>query len=293
MLVAMDPIKVRRQINEMVAANEDLNAADDDGDTLFHKAVWNDQVDNVRLLLKYGADPLKRNKWGDTAFHYAASRGDLAIANLLLETGFDVDEKNEWGETALHMAATHGRQVYVEFLLDHHADVSTKTDKGNTPLLLAALFGYQSIIELLLAKRSDVESQNNQGDTALHLAVPHGRHLVRRLLNASNNVHHFVNIKNDAGETALFRAIRRASYGVVNLLLKNGAAVNVQNRLRHNTPLHEACSCGQADVVTSLVKHRAQLDARNVDGLTPNDVAKLSSRHACMTALKGVASAPD
>lgn len=56
-------------------------------------------------------------------------------------------------------------------------------------------------------------------------------------------------------------------------LLKRGADVNDENAYGR-TALHQAVKCSSEEVIAMLLLHGANMDARDVDGKTPLDIAE-------------------
>src|SRR5689334_1363712 len=99
--------------------------------------------DNVRTLLKQGADANAARGDGMTALHYAAQRGDADLAAMLIYAGANVSSVTRIGAyTPLHLASQSGSLPVVQALLKAGADVKARTNTtGVTPLHLAAEAG--------------------------------------------------------------------------------------------------------------------------------------------------------
>jgi len=67
--------------------------------TFLQLAVAEGDLGKVRLALRYGADPDRRNDWGEVALGYACSWGQLEAAKLLVDAGADVNIVEERAET--------------------------------------------------------------------------------------------------------------------------------------------------------------------------------------------------
>ena len=72
---------------------------------------------------------------------------------------------------------------------------------------------------------------------------------------------------------ALMLAARRNDVTELDRLLKSGVDINSKRDISGYTALHEAAVGGSADAVDFLVKHGANIDARDANGLTPLFVA--------------------
>jgi len=126
----------------------------EDGATPFLRAAQSGDVNLMKLLLEYGADPLISTKNGDTALMAASGIGwvegvtfewskkeNLEAVRLCLELGIDVNAADGDGRTALHGAAHKGRNDVVQLLVDHGARLDAK-DKGSRDTINGELLGY-------------------------------------------------------------------------------------------------------------------------------------------------------
>jgi hypothetical protein len=63
--------------------------------TFLQSAAANGDLEKVRLALRYGADPEKRNDAGEIALGYACSWGQFEAVKLLVESGVNVNAIEE------------------------------------------------------------------------------------------------------------------------------------------------------------------------------------------------------
>ena len=228
--------------------------------------------------------------------HQAAKDGNIKVVKQHLDAGTDVDAKDTNGWTPLHLAALNGQKETTEILIAEGADVNTG-DKI-TPLHYAAQYGEMEIVELLISKGADVNAKGDAGDTPLDWAIQLKRTEISDLLRkhggksgAEDSVHvaaavgnieavkkHLaagadVNAKNEDGGTPLLRAAWGGHKEIAELLIANGADVNVKSGRTATTPLHLAAYKGHKEVVELVIAKGADVNAKGDAGDTPLDWA--------------------
>ena len=120
------------------------------GATAFMLAAKSADVEVLRLLLEYGADPAIDTEDGITPLMAAAgiswaSNQDRASEAQVLEAvkliveelGADVNAVSDVGETAMHAAAYRGANSVVQYLFDQGAELDVVALDGRTPLRVA------------------------------------------------------------------------------------------------------------------------------------------------------------
>lgn len=122
---------------------------------------------------------------------------------------------------------------YVTKLLKNGVDVNAKNIyKCGSPLIDAYNQGHKKIVNLLIQYKADPNLQNKWGYTVLHLACKKkDLEAVRELLNANNNINLDIGTELE-GNTPLMIASMSGCGEIYNLLIKNGADVNLENKFR-------------------------------------------------------------
>ncbi|HXH25192.1 MAG TPA: ankyrin repeat domain-containing protein, partial [Vicinamibacterales bacterium] len=129
----------------------------EDGATPFIRAAQSSDTELMKLLLKYGADPLLKTNFNDTALTAAGGIGwvegvtyersraqNLETIRMLLELGLNPNDANNDGRTALMGAAMKGRTEVIQLLVDWGADLAQR-DYGSrdTDKLASAAAGHR------------------------------------------------------------------------------------------------------------------------------------------------------
>jgi upstream activation factor subunit UAF30 len=130
--------------------------------------------------------------------------------------------------------------------------VFSKDREGRTPLHYAVSNTSPSIMEFLLASKAEVNAQCNRGFTPLHLAAANGGKAAAELLLAN---HADANAKGIFARTPLHVAVEFCKKDVVELLLANKADVNAADTHDGMTPLKEAESMKNPELVALLRRH--------------------------------------
>ena len=111
--------------------------------------------------------------------------------------------------------------------------------------------------------------------TDLHLAIEKWDVVdVIQLINGEGAAD--IGARDAAGVTPLHIAARCNRYGIAEVLIEKGVAVNVKNKMG-NTPLHWAAVHNACETAEALVLGGADIDIENEQGATPLDVAEAKS----------------
>ncbi len=136
------------------------------GATPFFLAASFGDLDNMRILVDGGADPMLTTNDGTTALMVAAGAdyvdgqdkygrrwfGDnlplqhsaLEAMKLCLELGLDVGATNDYDQTVLHGAVYLGGTLLVPFLVERGADINAINRRGQTAWMIAVEGEYRS-----------------------------------------------------------------------------------------------------------------------------------------------------
>src|SRR6201985_589528 len=86
---------------KMIAAGTDVNAAQGDGTTPLHWAVYKVDADLARALLERGAKPDVINKYGSSPLAEAVKVANPRLVKMLLDAGSNAEVPNQDGQTAM------------------------------------------------------------------------------------------------------------------------------------------------------------------------------------------------
>ena len=190
------------QVRVLLREGADVNAAQGDGMTALHWASELGLVEMVDVLIHGGAnlEAVTRNG-GYTPLHLASRTGSAEVMVSLLEAGSKVDARTTTsGSTPLHLAAASGSVDVVRALLDQGVVLNTaEFEWGQTPLMFAASKGRLGVVELLLARGADASVTTRVVDIPLKSAVD------RAARQARNRVLEAFRIQ-EGGESGVWRA---------------------------------------------------------------------------------------
>lgn len=134
----------------------------------------------------------------------------------------------------------------------------------------AAADGNLLRVETFLGQGINIQASDARGITALHLATKHGHQNVAALLLKQGAA---VNPESQDGITPLSIAVQEGRRDMVALLLAKGARVNEQVQIGGTTLLHVAAYRGDQEIVSLLLQHGADKQARMTSGERPVDLA--------------------
>ncbi|XP_076862702.1 palmitoyltransferase ZDHHC17 isoform X2 [Brachyhypopomus gauderio] len=204
------------------------------------KATQYGIYERCRELVEAGYDVRQPDKENVTLLHWAAINNRLDLVKYYISKGAVVDQLGgDLNSTPLHWATRQGHLSMVVQLMKYGADPSLIDGEGCSCVHLAAQFGHTSIVAYLIAKGQDVDMMDQNGMTPL-----------------------------------MWAAYRTHSVDPTRLLLTFNVSVNLGDKYHKNTALHWAVLAGNTTVISLLLESCANVDAQNIKGETPLDLAK-------------------
>jgi ankyrin repeat protein len=198
-----------------------------DKDEALRNAAAAGQLDSVRALIAYGADP----NFDPTQLVPTAA--DTPVGNALIN------------------AVASGNLDMVREILRYHPNVNARDAQGRTALFAVRdslvttnVSDRLECVRLLVAAGADVNARDNSGNTPLHFAKT--AEMAEELLRLGADV----NARNNVGETPIFTTLERA----IPVLFQHGADPTVRNN-KGQTALEK--------VPTTQLNVKLRLDALN------------------------------
>jgi quinoprotein dehydrogenase-associated probable ABC transporter substrate-binding protein len=208
---------------------------------------------------------------------------DAERVRYLLDHGVDVNGSFGDGYTPLVNATRFGFSDLVDLLLDHKADVNLADLSHWTPLMYAAWTDSDATVKRLVAKGAQLESGDADGLTALGIAAQNMKtHALAALLEAGADVNRPVG---KADYTPLMLAAMSGSVETAQALIKHGADVNAKNA-GGITPLMVVAANNAVHVGSLLLDAGADPAVRSQDGRTALMIAKANNSDAVLKLLQ-------
>ena len=266
----------------------EVNRRDKRNETPLHLAIRWVQFKLAGALLEHGADSNAVNNQRKTPFHElsqseALFEGDiLNLAPLLLKHGAEVNRRDGSNEAPLHLAIQSNRFRLAKFLLENGADPNVENNKGMTPLQMLSQCDMNldvkdkgiilNLLLLLLEHGADVNKRDWANNAPLHLAIQGYRFMIAETLLERGAG---ASVENNKGETPLHILSQSdiKDEGIILnfallLLTNHGAEVNKQDKDK-DTPLHLAIRRNRSRLAGILLKHGANANVVNNEGMTP------------------------
>jgi ankyrin repeat protein len=244
-------------VKHLVEAGADVNLGDPKGVTPLIMAATNFNFDVAAYLLSKGANPNKWDYWGRTALYAAVDLNTLPHGGWPDRPSADETTPRQLAELLLAAGANPNLQLklmppYRSVKDDRGADGLLHI--GTTPLLRAAKAMDVPMIRLLLAHGALADLPTARGVTPLMAAAGLGSTAI------------------DTRGYYDTDDVQQRSIESVRLLLAAGADVNRKDG-GGQTAVHGAARWGWTEVVPFLAANKADVYAKDVQGLTPLDLA--------------------
>lgn len=202
----------------------------------------------------------------------ATQFGILERCKELVDAGYDVRQPDKENVTLLHWAAINNRSELIMYFISKGAIIDQLGgDLNSTPLHWAIRQGHLPTVIQLMRYGADPSIADGEGYRALHLAILFQHMAIAAYLMAKGQE---VDGPDCNGQTPLMLAAQKIiGPDPTNFLVKNNASVSAVDKVNRNTPLHCAVLAGNVDAAHILLEAGASVDAENVNGHTPLDLA--------------------
>lgn len=270
-------------IKFLLESTHDVDARDNHGRTPLWYAVEGGFPWIAQSLLRKNANPIVEDLSRWSPLLVAVETGNMAMAKLLLGS-LQGKESSFEKQKALLIAARAGDEAVFRLLLDEGASPSYQSWEDSDPkarfarlpfphewsmertvLSLVAETGQRSIFDSLVSSGTDVDLKDEDGQTPLFRAVRRGREaIVKELLERGANP----NAIDGSGDTPLFYAVRKGSRTITTELLWYGGSLEHRNN-NQETPLFFAVRCGHESIVEELLERGADPNSVDDRGATP------------------------
>jgi hypothetical protein len=164
----------------LLKKGQQINVADERGETAVHKATKRGLTTFVAELIKYGAVPDHADMDGVTPVMIAVQFGNAELVAVFISLGERVNFANVTrdGATLLHTGAYYGHEEIIRTLLTIKpvsSLIEAIDTNGRTPLQIAAFRSSRDICALLVSAGADFAVRDKRGNDCSTLATKLGR----------------------------------------------------------------------------------------------------------------------
>ncbi|GIY29024.1 uncharacterized protein CDAR_557801 [Caerostris darwini] len=254
-----------------------------EGFVALHLAALQDDVEAVKFLKDKGCNLDVKSKSGYSALHLAAQRNNKEVTEYLIEQNINKHAIDNKRHTALYYATEKHHEEIVKIIIRNESFV-TGRESIKEALFSAVSHGYENILKILLKHlKTNVKTTNSgaiissilfeDDETLLHLAVRSGHRYSIVELSIYSDLKEYINTKSSKGFTPLHIAASEGYEDIIELLLDNGAKVNIEDD-EQRIPVELAIIKGHTPTVKILVNKENLTDEYMVFNILLNTAAK-------------------
>lgn len=167
-VIGLIPLDLEEQLRVSAAA---VNDRDRLGRTPLHYAAFLGDLSNMRILMKYDANPSIADNENAVPLHQATYRGHLDAVSLLIERGVNIDVMDDINGSPLHHVANSAwikdPNPLLKLLIYAGAKVDFRDNSGRTPFMDAMDSGNMKTARAFLENGADINAVCENGQSAL------------------------------------------------------------------------------------------------------------------------------
>lgn len=272
----------RAVLSKFIAAGANINAVNSKGIPLCHQAMCTARGSVIKFLLQMGADANANVPPTGTTLTHALKLKKKDMAWWLIKAGANLHVQHD-GYNPLSLAVEMGSHSIVLLLLEKGMDPREPDDKG-IPARLAVKQGHTRIVSIFWKNAAD--SETRVALLSFAAQEPHDEVLKYILRKHRPDI----NLKDTQGWTPLQYAACFGSVATNHLLLQHGADASCLLETSReddmlklgSTIAHLAAANVQEwgrDVLKFYLQNGANVEARDINGRTPLQLAALMGTH--------------
>lgn len=227
-------------------------------------AVNRNDLETAQKILKAGAKPDYVDDYGETELFKAIKNDHVEMIKLLIRYGANVNHQSVNGSTPLiiFLNSDSKNQEIIDLLISNGADVSLTDNVNGCDALIYAIQNLSvTNLNSILSRVSDINAERD-GEVPLSYAIHANNLLAIQLL--LNHPTIDVNRTNIAGVTPLGAALLKNNIDVVKQLIEKNADVN--GKSEGYTPIQIAMVLKNIPLIQILLENGADLTCTDNDG---------------------------
>jgi ankyrin repeat protein len=255
----------KEKVDLLVSNEPDLFLKNESEQTCLSLAYQNQDGNE---LVKYLIDIEPRLMNEDQEFLVeVVRRNDLEMLEYLIERNINLDVRERTLDmTPLIVAIKEEKLEMFHILLEKGANPDITDYYGSNAFMVALECDKPGIAKILI-QNTKINSVDNDGNNELMIAANYCSDVEIFQMLLEKQAH--INWQNNHGRTALMNAISTDNLKIAEILIENGADLEIKDKYMGQTALHYACLNGRIDLVYLMIKKGVDVNILNSRCETP------------------------
>lgn len=251
-----------------ISAGADINNKRKEGASLLFKALYEDNAELVKYLLKKGidasyvTDDYYYSVKNENALSYTARKGSIKMLELLIESN-----KFKTDDDFMKAMLTSGDKRKIEWLIDRKSNYPNIKEYLSYSLTSAISSNSFANTKLFLELGVDPNNLDPDGNLPLNYVNDYGPEIISLLIKYGADINRY----DSKGITPLISAVNRFQYDIISVLINNGADVNLSDSCMSISPLSYAVADEHCTkwLIDTLLSAGANPLSKDDQGWTP------------------------